>query len=125
MLVRSDFAAMLRDLRRQAEWTQKYLADLIGVTAGYISLLERGMRCPSTQVVLLMVKAFNLEGEARLQFINEALEANLLESNKGTRTWVNRLNMVWDYLTGEQQLEGNETIRAFLLIRCKREFDSA
>ncbi len=49
---------MLKDARNHKGWTQAQTAARLGVSQGYLSLLERGLRTPSSDVVEAVRKAF-------------------------------------------------------------------
>lgn len=54
----NPFSQRIAHLRKQHSLTMSALADLIGVTASYISLLEAGGRQPSRDIVLKLAKVF-------------------------------------------------------------------
>lgn len=47
----------LKALRIKARLKQTNLAEMLGVTTGYISLVEKGLRTPSTTVTLKILSA--------------------------------------------------------------------
>jgi transcriptional regulator with XRE-family HTH domain len=57
---RQQFAARLSQLRREKRITQDELAELIDKTTDYISLLERGERSPSFEVILELAEALSV-----------------------------------------------------------------
>ena len=54
----NPFSQRIAHLRKQQGLTMSALADLIGVTASYISLLEAGGRQPSREIVLKLAHVF-------------------------------------------------------------------
>jgi transcriptional regulator with XRE-family HTH domain len=54
------FGKRLRQLRRDAGWTQEQLAEAAGITTTYTSDLERGTKVPSLTVVLRISRAFKM-----------------------------------------------------------------
>jgi transcriptional regulator with XRE-family HTH domain len=52
-----QFGKLIKRRREAAGLTQEVLADAAGVHRTYISLLERGMRAPTIEVVRLLAKA--------------------------------------------------------------------
>jgi transcriptional regulator with XRE-family HTH domain len=54
-----QFGRMLRRRREVAGLTQETLADEAGVHRTYLSLLERGMRMPTIEVVRRLAKGLN------------------------------------------------------------------
>jgi len=53
--------ANIRRLRREAGYTQKQLAGIIGVKASYISALERGLRKPGQKLLPLLCDALAVD----------------------------------------------------------------
>jgi transcriptional regulator with XRE-family HTH domain len=54
-----EFGRLVKRRREAAELTQEALADAAGVHRTYVSLLERGQRAPTIEVVRLLAKALN------------------------------------------------------------------
>lgn len=61
MKLAEAFALNLRDWRQQREMSQGELADKIGSSLSYISLLERGKRTPSLEVIERAADALGVE----------------------------------------------------------------
>lgn len=59
----TSLGAVLRSRRRQLELTQQQVARRVGVRANYIGYLERGMRRPSTAVLVKLAKVLDLDQE--------------------------------------------------------------
>ncbi len=53
----------VRELRARFRWTQKDLADAIGVTRQTIGLIEKGDYSPSVTMALKIAQSFNVSGE--------------------------------------------------------------
>lgn len=54
------FGKRMRQLRRDAGWTQEQLAEAAGITTTYTSDLERGTKVPSLTIVLRVSRAFRI-----------------------------------------------------------------
>jgi transcriptional regulator with XRE-family HTH domain len=54
-----QFGSRLREARTEKQLSQNALAGMVGLTAMYVSLLERGTRAPSYQVMLDLAKALD------------------------------------------------------------------
>lgn len=59
-LARQSFANRMRSLRQERGITQEQLAELIDKTTEHLSLLERGERSPSFEVILDLAEAFGV-----------------------------------------------------------------
>ncbi|ASI78795.1 helix-turn-helix transcriptional regulator [Bacillus pacificus] len=53
----------VRELRARFRWTQKDLADAIGVTRQTIGLIEKGDYSPSVTMALKIAQSFNVSVE--------------------------------------------------------------
>jgi transcriptional regulator with XRE-family HTH domain len=56
----SSIGARIRALRLDRRWTQKQLADLLGISQNYLSELERGQGSFTADHLLLILKTFNV-----------------------------------------------------------------
>ncbi|TAE08304.1 MAG: helix-turn-helix domain-containing protein [Oscillatoriales cyanobacterium] len=65
---RQLFAAKVSQLRREKRMTQEELAELTDKTTDYISLLERGERSPSFEVILNLAEALDVPASYLLSF---------------------------------------------------------
>jgi transcriptional regulator with XRE-family HTH domain len=65
---RQLFAAKVSQLRREKRMTQEELAELADKTTDYISLLERGERSPSFEVILNLAEALDVPASYLLSF---------------------------------------------------------
>jgi transcriptional regulator with XRE-family HTH domain len=54
------FAANVRKLRSKKKLSQKALADKIGISVSYVSMLERGQRSPPLETIEKMAKALGV-----------------------------------------------------------------
>jgi transcriptional regulator with XRE-family HTH domain len=62
----SRFAANVRRLRSKKKLSQKALADRIGISVSYVSMLERGQRSPPLETIEKMAKALGVPPAALL-----------------------------------------------------------
>ena len=65
----TDVGRFLRQLRFEREESQEEMAKRLGVTAPYISLLE-GRQPVTKKLALKIIKAYNLEGNAKAGFVD-------------------------------------------------------
>ena len=68
-----DLGEFIRDLRRNARFSLRELAEKAGVSNPYLSQIERGLHQPSVRVLRLLADALNVSAETLLA------EAGLLE----------------------------------------------
>jgi transcriptional regulator with XRE-family HTH domain len=54
------FAGNVRRLRAKKRLSQKSLADKVGISVSYVSMLERGQRSPPLETVERMAKALGV-----------------------------------------------------------------
>ena len=54
------FAANVRRLRAKKKLSQKALADKVGISVSYVSMLERGQRSPPLETIEKMAKALGV-----------------------------------------------------------------
>jgi transcriptional regulator with XRE-family HTH domain len=62
----SKFAGNVRRLRSKKNLSQKALADKVGISVSYVSMLERGQRSPPLETVEKMAKALGVTPAALL-----------------------------------------------------------
>jgi transcriptional regulator with XRE-family HTH domain len=75
-----NFAERLRLLRKERNYTQEQLAEIIGKSTEHISFLERGERAPSFEVVVDIAQALNVS-IGYLMNIDQMIEnATLIEA---------------------------------------------
>jgi transcriptional regulator with XRE-family HTH domain len=60
------FAANVRRLRAKKKLSQKSLADKVGISVSYVSMLERGQRSPPLETIERMSKALGVTPAALL-----------------------------------------------------------
>ena len=54
------FAGNVRRMRAKKKLSQKALADKVGISVSYVSMLERGQRSPPLETVERMAKALGV-----------------------------------------------------------------
>lgn len=54
------FAGNVRRLRSKKKLSQKALADRVGISVSYVSMLERGQRSPPLETIEKMAKALGV-----------------------------------------------------------------
>ncbi len=54
------FGKRLRKIRRQNDYTQERLAELLGVSVEFVSNMERGVNAPSFETIEKIAEALNL-----------------------------------------------------------------
>jgi len=57
----SKFSVALKALRLKSEYTQKQIADLVGVSESAIGMYERGMREPNFETLEVIADIFNVQ----------------------------------------------------------------
>ncbi len=62
----TKFAANVRRLRSKKKLSQKALADKVGISVSYVSMLERGQRSPPLETIEKMAKALGVQPAALL-----------------------------------------------------------
>jgi len=60
------FASNVRRLRGKKKLSQKALADKVGISVSYVSMLERGQRSPPLETIEKMAKALGVTPSALL-----------------------------------------------------------
>lgn len=59
--IQKKFGKRLRYLRRSRDLSQEQLAESIGLSAAFISLLERGTSSPSLETIVKLAEALDVE----------------------------------------------------------------
>ena len=59
-LLTRRFAANVQRLRSKKKLSQKALADKVGISVSYVSMLERGQRSPPLETIEKMAKALGV-----------------------------------------------------------------
>lgn len=78
--LRQQFGDKVAKLRREKGITQEQLAELIDKTTDYISLLERGKRSPSFEVILDLVDALECPIHHLMNFTNAGDSQTIVET---------------------------------------------
>lgn len=60
------FANNVRRLREKKKFSQKALADKVGISVSYVSMLERGQRSPPLETIEKMAKALGVPAASLL-----------------------------------------------------------
>jgi transcriptional regulator with XRE-family HTH domain len=60
------FATNVRRLREKKKLSQKSLADKVGISVSYVSMLERGQRSPPLETIEKMAKALGVPAASLL-----------------------------------------------------------
>ncbi len=60
------FASNVRRLREKKKLSQKSLADKVGISVSYVSMLERGQRSPPLETIEKMAKALGVPAASLL-----------------------------------------------------------
>ena len=58
-----DIGGFIRDLRRNAQFSLRQLAEQAGVSNPYLSQIERGLRRPSAEVLQSLARALRISSE--------------------------------------------------------------
>jgi transcriptional regulator with XRE-family HTH domain len=66
MTLLARFAGNVRKLRSQKGLSQKALADNVGISVSYVSMLERGQRSPPLETIEKMARALRVPPTALL-----------------------------------------------------------
>ena len=103
-----DFGAFASDARKKCNLTFRAAAEEIGITAAYLSDIEKGKEKPPTRKVLdAMIKAYKLSDKARNEFNRLATKArgtvslefvNLINGYPAARHIVMLISVYRDYL---------------------------
>jgi transcriptional regulator with XRE-family HTH domain len=80
-----QFGRLIRRKRAAAGLTQEVLADEAGLHRTYISLLERGLRVPTIEVVRRLAKALNTSMTALIAELEGAVEHATPEERHGRK----------------------------------------
>ena len=59
-LLTRRFAANVQRLRSKRKMSQKALADKVGISVSYVSMLERGQRSPPLETIEKMARALGV-----------------------------------------------------------------
>jgi transcriptional regulator with XRE-family HTH domain len=67
MSLLNRFADNVRRLRSKKGFSQKELADTVGISVSYVSMLERGKRSPPLETIEKMARALKVTPAALLR----------------------------------------------------------
>ena len=89
MTAGQNFATLIRKRRRQMDLTQEEVARRIGMSLGYITLLESGRRHPSGKVVTRLAKVLGLDQRELFFCANPSTELLVSQEPKsdGRSVW--------------------------------------
>jgi transcriptional regulator with XRE-family HTH domain len=96
--------ARLRAQREALGWTQARLAEKTGVTSNYIGVLERGLKLPTLDTLVLLAKALDMSPAALLgdvrprdQWLDDvlAVASTIPESRRGLALAVLKALATW------------------------------
>ncbi len=66
MISHTDFGQFISEQKRKHSLQSKELAEMLGISMGYLSQLEHGKRvCPDQELLKKMIEVFNLNEEER------------------------------------------------------------
>ena len=67
MIYATDFGQFISEQKRKHSLQSKELAEMLGISMGYLSQLEHGKRvCPDQELLKKMIEVFNLNEEERI-----------------------------------------------------------
>lgn len=72
------FGLMLKRMRTEARLSQLQLAEIITCDRTYISMIERGLRHPSLETVLMVARAFGTSGAELITMLEHEVGAEEL-----------------------------------------------
>lgn len=81
----NHFGVILKAIRKDGNLTQDKLAELVDLDRTYISMLERGVRYPSLEVVMNICQALNI----RCSEVIQLLEARCAQDEPLQRSTTN------------------------------------
>lgn len=110
--IETNFGAKVRELREERRWTQKRLAALLGITQGYLSLLEHGKGSFSADQLLTLLKHFNVQLD---YFSPKRSSTGSQLQNALARQGASHLAESEDILPSERLKKATEVIRETLV----------
>ncbi len=82
MLNNNLFGVFLNEKRQQKDLSIRELANNVGVSHTYLSLIEKGAKPPPSDILIIKIAdALCLDDEAKVQFYNIAAESKSLHNN--------------------------------------------
>jgi len=82
-----EFGALLRKFRKRSGLTQEELAGKAGITATYVSSIERGERIPAKTTAQILAEALDLTNQERNLFVDMAIHRHHPPSPLGERNY--------------------------------------
>ncbi|MFB6567374.1 helix-turn-helix domain-containing protein [Streptomyces noursei] len=70
----SGFAPALAGARQRAALGVRATARAVGISPGYLSRLERGLRCPSRSVAEQLIVVLQVDGDERAVILGAAVD---------------------------------------------------
>jgi putative transcriptional regulator len=67
-VINGGYMIKLRNYRRKKGFTQAELAEEVGVTANYISLIEKGKKFPSVKTINKIVHTLDIPADSFLEY---------------------------------------------------------
>jgi len=64
---------ILKQIRKKQGLTQHKVAEIIGVSKDYISMIERGKRTPSSKIILKLSQIYSIPAEQIFLIINRTI----------------------------------------------------
>lgn len=99
--------AAVREIRKEKNITIKELADMVNVTSGYISQIERDLIEPSLSVLRRLSEA--LEVPMAVFFsMDSSGDVALIPKDKRTRIKFPDINMEYEFMTPYDRKKGNQ-----------------
>jgi len=114
-----DYGRVIEALRRQRGMTQEALASAAGVSASYLSEVERGFKRPSTDVLAKLAKAFGMLPSQLLEFVESfaAVPAQSVDSlvpPKSRREWASAANRLGQEGEGTRSASKDQALKSLL-----------
>jgi len=76
MTLEKAFGQILREQRKNANFSQETLAFKCGIDRTYVSLLERGMRHPSMKTIFKIAQALQVSPASIVEDVERALTSD-------------------------------------------------
>jgi transcriptional regulator with XRE-family HTH domain len=119
----TSLGMILRRRRQQLDRTQQQVAQRVGVRANYVGYLERGMRRPSTAVLVRLAKVLDLDREELFFLANPQVrefihteapdpQESAWEAFRGNRRLHTRHGITHAELRALQQVSALGTVRS-------------
>lgn len=82
-LLRKQFGQRLLSIRRQRRLTQEQLAELVGISVDFLSLIERGINAPSFETLEVLAKGLDMPVAHLFMFDEAPLRRHTQRSSEG------------------------------------------